>query len=309
MKKIFLLLTMSYFGMLSAQENAFISEEVLITPLVEGTLLIPDSSEATPLVIIIAGSGPTDRNGNQQMAKNNSLKFLAEGLYKENVATFRYDKRIIKIMKSGNIDETKVKFDAFIEDAIEVLLHYKTDKRFSEIYLLGHSQGSLVGMIAAQKGADGFISVAGAGQVIDDVIVAQLSKQAPALKDNARKAFDDLRVNGIATDFSMGLASIFRPSIQPFLLNWMLYDPTIELSKLDIPILIIQGDKDVQVQVSEAELLKQAAPNATYTLIPNMNHVLKEIKGDNLENQKSYNEYNRPVMPELVKSISAFVKK
>ncbi|OAB81557.1 alpha/beta hydrolase [Cochleicola gelatinilyticus] len=309
MKKIFLILLISCFGIVAAQENTFVSEELSITPLVDGTLLLPDTSEAIPLVIIIAGSGPTDRNGNQQMAKNNALKFLAEGLYKEDIASFRYDKRILKIMKSGNIDETKIKFDAFMEDAIAVLNFFKNDKRFSKIHIAGHSQGSLIGMVAAQKGADGFISIAGAGQEIDDVIVDQLGKQAPALQESARKAFDDLRVNGVTTNYSPGLASIFRPAIQPFLANWMQYDPKVEISKLTIPVLIIQGDKDVQVQVSEAELLKQAAPEASYELITNMNHILKEIKGDNLENQKSYNEYNRPVMPEVITAVATFVKK
>jgi len=306
MKNILYILLFFFFGKAIAQTDNFTSEEIKINELIEGTLLLPDT-ERPPLVILIAGSGPTDRNGNQAMQKNNSLKFLAEGLYKENIATFRYDKRILKIMKMGKIDETKIDFDHFVEDARDILNFFKNDNRFGNIILLGHSQGSLVGILAAIDGADGLISLAGAGQAIDDVIVAQLEKQAPGLKDNARQSFDDLRVNGVAQNYSPGLASIFRPSIQPFIFSWMKYDPAKEVAKLDIPVLIINGDKDLQVHVSEAEILHAAKPDSKLKIIENMNHIFKEIKGNDLENQKSYNEYNRPVMPQLIEAIRDFI--
>ena len=307
MKKLLIILAFFYFGANYAQED-FTSKDLKITPLVEGTLLMPETSEKPPLVIIIAGSGPTDRNGNQNMMKNNSLKFLAEALYENGIASFRYDKRIIKIMKMGAIDEKKIKFDDFIDDAITVTDHFKKDDRFANIYIIGHSQGSLVGVIAAQNRADGFISIAGAGQEIDDVIVDQLAKQAPGLVDNARQSFDDLRVNGTAQNYSPGLASIFRPDIQPFIYSWMQYNPQEELSKLNIPVLIINGDKDLQVQVSEAVALHKAKPGATYKIIPSMNHVLKKIEGNDLENGKSYNQYNLPISEELITVITQFIE-
>jgi pimeloyl-ACP methyl ester carboxylesterase len=293
------------FGITFAQKESIKSEEITVTNLIEGTLLIPEVDNP-PLVILIAGSGPTDRDGNQPMQKNNSLRYLAEGLHQKNIATFRFDKRILKIMKMGQIDETKIDFDHFVEDANAVLEYFKNDERFNKIILLGHSQGSLIGMIAAQNGADAYISVAGAGQAIDDVIVDQLEKQAPGLKDNARQSFDDLRVNGVAQNYSPGLSSIFRPAIQPFIFSWMKYDPSEELAKLEVPVLIINGDKDLQVQVSEAELLHNAKPESKLIIIENMNHIFKEIEGDDLENQKSYNEYNRPIIPELIDQISTF---
>ncbi|MCW8980193.1 MAG: alpha/beta hydrolase, partial [Altibacter sp.] len=119
---------------------------------------------------------------------------------------------------------------------------------------------------------------------------------------------DDLRVNGVATNYSPLLASIFRPAIQPFIFDWMQYDPQEEIAKLDIPVLIVNGDKDIQVQVSEAEKLHAAKPDAQLVILPKMNHIFKKIEGDDLENQKSYNEFNRPVMPELIEIVSNFVK-
>lgn len=308
MKNIFLAFIFS-FGIVSAQNQTFTAEDLSITPLIDGTLLVPPTDEKPPLAIIIGGSGPTDRNGNQQMMVNNSLKFLAQGLYKNNIASFRYDKRIVKQMKLNSINEKNIRFDDFIEDAVAILNHFKKDERFSKIYIIGHSQGSLVGMVAAQNGADGFISIAGAGQEIDDVIIDQLGKQAPGLVDNARSSFDDLRANGIAVNYSPGLASIFRKEIQPFVFTWMQYDPKVEIAKLNIPVLIINGDKDIQVQISEAEILQNAKPDAAYEIIPNMNHVFKDIAGNDLENSKSYNMYNLPVIPQLITVVSDFIKK
>lgn len=302
--KILSILAFLTLSFLYSQEN------VTINSLVKGTLLVHDTDESikTPLVIMIGGSGPIDRDGNQAMSKSNSLKYLAEGLLDHGISSFRYDKRLVQIMKMGQIDERTISFDDFILDAKTVLEHFKKDDRFRKIVLIGHSQGSLVGMIAAAEGADGFISLAGAGQEIDDVIVDQLSKQAPGLTDNARKSFDDIRVNGVAQNYSPGLSSIFRPELQPFLYTWMQYDPAEEIAKLDIPVLIVNGEKDLQVNVSEAEILKSAHPNAQLEVIANMNHIMKEIEGGDMDNYKSYNQPELPVMSELINLIASFVE-
>ncbi|MAN58219.1 MAG: alpha/beta hydrolase [Flavobacteriaceae bacterium] len=293
-------------GVLLAQEGNK-TETIRVSPLLEGTLLMPADSPNPPLVILIAGSGPTDRDGNQNMMKNNSLKFLAEGLAERGIASFRYDKRIVKMIKNGQVNEKGIRFDDFIEDAVLVVEKMRVDDRFGKLYVLGHSQGSLVGMIAARNRADGFISIAGAGQEIDDVIVDQLAKQAPGLTENARQSFDDLRVNGVAQNFSPGLASIFRPDIQPFIFSWMQYNPQVEIAKLEIPVLILNGTKDLQVQISEAQALQEAKPDATFVIIEDMNHVFKEISGNDLENSKSYNQPMLPIKKELIEITADFI--
>lgn len=304
---LFLFIICSTFSCFS-QATSAAGKEISVSPFVDGTILVPGTASKPPLAIIIGGSGPTDREGNQQMQRTNSLKYLAEGLYNEGIASFRYDKRIIKQMKDRTINEESIRFDDFITDAISAVNYFKKADAFSKIIVVGHSQGSLVGMIAAQGKADAFVSIAGAGQEIDDVIIDQLGKQAPGLKDNARQAFDDMRANGIAVNYSPGLASIFRPQIQPFMLTWMRFDPKKEIAKLDIPVLIINGDKDLQVQVSEAEKLRKSRPDAQYSIIKNMNHILKEIEGNDMENGKSYNEPNRPVIPEVISTLATFIK-
>ena len=295
-------------GICTSQNTNFNSEDISINTMIDGTLLIPETSKKTPLAIIIQGSGPTDRNGNQTSLKNNSLKFLAEGLYNKNIASFRYDKRLVKLILEGKFKESDANFNDFIADAKAVTNYFINDNRFSEIIIIGHSQGSLVGMIAAKEdGVDKYISLAGAGQEIDDVIIDQLKTQAPNLVESARKSFDDIRVNGVAQNYDPNLATIFRPSLQPFMYSWMQYNPKTEIAKLEIPVLIINGDKDIQVQVSEAEKLKKANPNAELVIIKNMNHIFKEIKGDITENQMSYNKEEIQIMPKLIKTISSFI--
>ncbi len=309
MKNKLILLLIVFCFAANAQDTSFHSQDIEISPLVEGTLLLPDATEAIPLVIFIAGSGPTDRNGNQVLLKNNSLQFLAEALYPQHIATFRYDKRIFKQMKLGTLKEEDIDFDDFIQDATDVLTFFKDDKRFSSIIIAGHSQGSLVGMVAAQQGADGFISLAGAGQEIDDVIIDQLAKQSPHLVPDARKAFDDLRVYGFITQYNQALTSLIRPSIEYFMYSWMQYNPQTELKKLSIPVLIINGDRDFQIQISEAEKLKEAQPKATLVIIPNMNHIFKEVVTDSLlENQQTYSNPDLPVVKLLIEEVSKFVK-
>ncbi|ARV11176.1 alpha/beta hydrolase [Gilvibacter sp. SZ-19] len=290
-----------------AQDVNFESVDLKVTSLVEGTLLRPADQSAVPLVIIIQGSGPTDRDGNQPMVMNNSLKYLAQGLSEAGIASFRYDKRIMPMLRNRTLNEATLSFNDFVDDAKAVLKYFQNSGAFSEIHIAGHSQGSLVGMLAAQEGADGFISLAGAGQSIDEVIIDQLERQAPGLAENAQQAFTDMRTEGKAEQFSPGLASIFRKDIQPFMLSWMQYDPKVEIAKLSCPVLIVNGNKDLQVDVEEAQLLAQAKPDAQFAVVENMNHVLKFIEGSDMENAKSYNEPNKPLSPGFLDIVVDFV--
>jgi len=301
----FLLFSLYGYGQSAVQT----SQNIRITNLVSGTLLKPDTENPVPLVILIGDSGPVDRNGNQPMLKNNSLRFLAEALFKNDIASFRYDKRLVRLIENRMLQEENLSFSDFIDDAIAVFNHFKSADNFSKIYIIGHGQGSLVGMVAAQEGADGFISIAGAGQEIGDVIVDQLAVQAPGLMDDARAAFDDLRTTGQSLNHHSGLASIFRKEIQPFLYTWMQYDPQEELKKLQMPILLITGDKDFQVQVSELHLLASANPNAQTVIIENMNHILKEVDNMGMENQRTYNNPSLPIIPKLIEVIVDFINK
>lgn len=292
-----------------AQTIAFESIDLKVNPLIEGTLLRPTDQSEVPLVIIIQGSGPTDRDGNQPTMQNNSLKMLAESLSQAGIASFRYDKRIMPMLRNGTLNEADLSFNDLVTDAKSTLQYFKVSSSFSGYYIAGHSQGSLIGILAAQDGIDGLISLAGPGQSIDEIVVDQLERQAPALAASAQRAFEDLRTTGKAETYSPGIASLFRPEIQPFMLSWIKFDPTEELAKLNCPVLLINGDKDLQIDPQEAQKLLEAKPDAQLEIITGMNHVLKTIEGGDMENAKSYNEAERPLSEELVPLIIDFVKK
>jgi pimeloyl-ACP methyl ester carboxylesterase len=288
-----------------------IAQDLIISDYVEGTLLSPNSKTST-LAIIIPGSGPTDRDGNQNFMKNNSLKFLAQDLSNKGIATFRYDKRALTMLKKGaNAKEIKkVRFDDFVTDAQKVVSYFNRRKHYNKIYIIGHSQGSLVGMLAATENVDGFISISGPGKPIDQIILEQIGAMgANDLVESAKKTFDIMKTGKVDKNFNPGLANIFNLEVQPFIMNWISYSPTEELAKLNIPILIINGTNDIQVSTGEAELLKKAKEDAKLVLIENMNHVLKTVASkDPQENTKSYNMPLLKNTPELIENIIAFIK-
>lgn len=307
MKRYLILVLVLFFSVSYGQEKTFTEDELSVTKWIDGTLLTPNAYEKPSLAIIIAGSGPTNRNGNQNFLKNNSLKKLAEGLTINGIATFRYDKRIVKQIRQGKVDND-IMFDDFVSDASDVIDYFIEKKTYSYIYIIGHSQGSLVGMLAAKDKADGFISLAGAGNNIGDVLVEQVAQMAPKLGEETQRIVDLLKEGKTTTDYPSELASLFGPDLQDFMINWMKYNPTEIVKSLKMPILIINGTKDLQVSENEAQLLKEANDKATLTIIENMNHVLFEIKGDDLENSKSYNESFRQISPQLIISITGFIK-
>lgn len=289
------------------QEVNFISQDLSVNAHIDGTLLTPNEVEHPILAIIIADSGPTDRNGNQNFQKSNVLKKLAESLTTENIATFRYDKRIVKQIKKGQINPN-ISFDDFIADATSIIQFFKTQNTYSKIVVIGHGQGSLVGLAASKNNVDQFISLAGSGKSIDEVVIDQITQMDSALVKDTKQAFETLKEGKTTKNYPQALSGIFSPDLQPFIMSWMQYNPQELIKDLKIPTLIINGTKDLQVPVSEAQLLKEASSEAELKLIKNMNHVLFIIEGKELENSKSYNESFRSISGELINELITFIK-
>ena len=306
MKNLIFLFSL-FSSLIFSQEQTYSETNVSISKWIDGSLIVPNSG-SDQLAIIIGGSGPTDRDGNQNFLKTYNLKKLAMQLATNNIATFRYDKRIVKQIKTNTIDPN-ILFDDFVSDAIDVVNYFKNKKQFKTIYIIGHSQGSLIGMLASQNDVDGFISLAGAGQSIDAVVLEQVQKTAPMFTEDSKRVFDILRSGNTTTDYPPALASIFDSSIQKFMMSWMKYDPSVVITTLAIPVLLINGTKDLQVDTAEADLLHKANENSELILIEKMNHVLFIIEGDAQENAKSYNDHNGKISDELVKDIVDFIKK
>jgi len=275
---------------------------------IEGTLLSPSSEQQVPVVLFIAGSGPTDRDGNNPMMENNSLKMLARELAASGIASLRFDKRGIGKSASSAVDESALRFEIMINDAEAWIDMLSKDKRFSEIVVLGHSEGSTIGMIASKKNEVGkYISLAGPGARASEKIKEQLSEQAPFLMDQAVPILDSLANGDTVKEVPVMLMSIARPSVQPYIISWFKFDPQVEIAKLDKPILIIQGTTDLQVSVTDAEMLMKANPRAQLEILENMNHVLKEVGDDKTRNIQTYSEPELPLKKGLVKVLLDFI--
>jgi len=294
-------------SLLTIGQQNYISKDIKINDHINGTLLQP-KTPTDNLAIIIPGSGPTDRNGNQQLTRSDALKKLAEALGGKNIATYRYDKKVLTLLEENALKEEKLRFEEFIEDAINTVAFFREKSSYRNIYIVGHSQGSLVGMVAAQQSQiQGFISLVGAGQSIDQTILSQIALQMPGLEKSTKDAFTTLKEKGKVKAYNPALESILRPSVQSFMASWMNYDPTVEIKKLQIPVLIIGGSKDIQSSEKEFKQLQDAKPDAKAVFIDKMNHVLRRIDGNDLENSKSYNEPLRPIMSELIDEIVSFI--
>jgi len=276
---------------------------------IKGSLLIPSVLEKTAVVLIIAGSGPTDRNGNNPMMTNNSLKMLAKELQKNGIASVRYDKRGIGESKNSGLQESDLRFEHYVKDVEQWIKLLKENVRFSDVIVLGHSEGSLIGMIASQKNeVKKFISVAGVGISAGDILRQQLKVQPQFVLNQSLPIIEKLENGEIEENVPQMLYSLFRPSVQPYMISWFKYDPQKEIAKLDKPILIIQGTTDIQVSVSDADKLALANNKSQKQIIEGMNHILKEAKADRQKNIQTYSIPDLPLKKELIEVIVNFIE-
>lgn len=264
---------------------------------IKGRLLLPANATTCPVVLLIAGSGPTDMDGNNPMMKNNSLKFLAEGLAQKGIASLRFDKRGIAGSAAAGKEESKLRFEDYVNDVTGWIDFLAKDKRFTDITVAGHSEGSLIGMLACQSRpkVKSFISIAGAGSPAYEIIEKQVAAQM--MPESIRKEVAQVPAY---------LQALFRPSVQPYLISWYKYNPQTVIASLKMPVLILQGKNDIQVKEEDAMLLKKASPKAELVLIDKMNHVLKDCESTTPQQQMAV--YNNPSLPVNAALMNATVR-
>ncbi|MDP9527330.1 alpha/beta fold hydrolase [Pseudomonas protegens] len=275
-----------------------------------GSLLLPKSEQPVPVVLIISGSGPTDRDGNNpDGGRNDSLKRLAWILAKHNIASVRYDKRGVAASLAATPDERNLTLDAYVADAVAWGKQLKADPRLGQLIVLGHSEGALIASLAAPRlDAAGVISISGTARPVDQVLRQQLSyRLPPALMVRSNELLDSLKAGQVDTDVPPALQVIFRPSVQPYLITLFREDPAAAFARLKMPALIIQGSNDIQVSVDDARVLKAAKPDAQLTLIDGMNHVMRIVPNDLKRQLASYKDPQLPLAAELGRSIISFI--
>lgn len=275
-----------------------------------GTILIPKAGFAGIGVVIVAGSGPTDRNGNQAALPNNSLKMLAEGLARRGIASARYDKRFSGKTRLTGYGEKDIRFGHFTDDAVRWAQHLAKQPGMKQVGFIGHSQGGLVATLAATRLKSGhLVLLAAPGFNIADTLKRQFSKAIPT--EQARKplfaAIDRLQRGQRVPDYRGPAAGFFRPSLQPFLISWMAHDPATQLAAYPGKVLIVQGTRDLQIGRDAAARLKAAKPTAALVTIKGMNHVLKAPGPGRAANVAAYSNPDLPLAPGLIDAVARFL--
>lgn len=272
-----------------------------------GTFLMPAETRAA--AVLIPGSGPTDRDGNQLPAiQAATLRLLAEALAQDGIATVRIDKRGIGASAAAALSENALRFDHMAEDARAWAADLAARTGRDCVWLIGHSEGGLVAQVAAadDPGVCGLILLASAGRPAADVLREQLAALPQPLNDQAMHALSELEV-GRTVESIPGLEALFRPSVQPYLISWFRHDPRDLAAAWDRPLLIVHAGRDIQVGEADADALATAQPNAERLNLEGVNHVLKAAPEDRAGNIAVYADPDAPLADGLADAVAAFI--
>lgn len=293
---------------LSGQSETLVALPAQPAPIL-GTMLTPEG-DTRAAAVIIAGSGPTDRDGNSPLGVSaGSYRLLAEGLAEQGIATVRYDKRGIAASFAAGVAEADVRFTMLVDDARAWAAETARLTGKPCAWLIGHSEGALIALAAAQDNEQvcGVVSLSGAGRSAPVVLREQLQAAlTEPLLGQALYALDELAA-GRMVDNVPGLESLFRPSVQPYIISWFALDPQVLANLYDGPLLIGQGSTDFQTRVADAEALKAAQPDATLVIWEGVNHVLKIAPADRAANAATYGNPNLPLAPGVVDDVAEFI--
>ena len=278
-----------------------------------GTLL--GEAPGRPVVLIVPGSGPTDRDGNNPMGiRAATYRLLAEGLAERGVASVRIDKRGMFGSSAAIPDPNAVTMADYAADIHAWARTLRVRTGAPCVWVLGHSEGGLAALVAAQDTSDlcGLILVAAVGRPLAQV----LREQIAASPDNASilPALDvalALARAGRTIDpatLPPALAPMFPPKLVTYWRSILAYDPAALIASYRGPVLILQGTRDIQVSLADAERLAAADPRAAFVRLTGANHVLKRVGSeDRAANVATYADATLPLAPGVVAPIAAFV--
>jgi pimeloyl-ACP methyl ester carboxylesterase len=273
---------------------------------IDAVLPVPPDVERPPVVLLIAGSGSTDHDGNGPQAKPATLKKLSDQLVARKIATLRYDKRGAGGWKPDYGRPEDFRFPQFVDDATALVNYLRGSRKFSRVVLAGHSEGGLVAILTARRvPVDRLVLLVTAARRQGDLVKAQLEKKLPPDKlEPIVKAIDAIMAGRTVDPPPQGLA--IAPSMQPGIASAFTEDPIPPLKLIDQPILIVGGGRDLQMARLDFAALSAAAPVAKTLWLPDMNHVLVDVT-DDADNLAAYNQPERALDSALVDSVAAFV--
>src|SRR5579863_1425198 len=274
----------------------------------DAVLTTPADVERPPVVLLIAGSGSTDRDGNGPQAKPATLKKLAEQLAERKIATLRYDKRGAGGWKAEFGKPEDFRFKDYVDDAVSLVNYLRTSGKFSRVVVIGHSEGGLVAILSAkQVQIDRLVLLVTAARRQGDLLKAQLERRQipPDILDPILKAIDGIMDGQIVDPPPRGLS--IAPSMQPSLASAFTIDPIDPLKAIEKPTLIVGGGRDLQVARLDFAALSAASPLAKTLWVPEMNHVLVDVTDDS-DNLAAYNQPDRALDATMLDAVATFVQ-
>ena len=284
---------------------------------ISATIDMPGEGSDTA-VLIVAGSGPTDRNGNSGAGLNTySYKMLGEALAESGYAVMRYDKRGIGGSPIPAENIPSLVFEDYIDDA-RACAKFLRAEGFERVIVAGHSEGGLIALqLAAEEACclDGVVLLCAPGYNMAEILNFQLSQQlVPAymgLMVKSTAIINSLKAGRMVAqeDIPAELMSLFHPTVQPFIISNMRYEPTELAAKCRVPMLIVSGGRDIQVSVSNGERLHGANPAAEHRMFENMTHVLKDADTSDrmMQIMSIYTNANLAITEALAPTIVGFI--
>lgn len=265
---------------------------------IRGSLWRPaDAAFPLPVVVLIAGSGPTDRDC------NSALGLRTDALARRGVASVRFDKRGVGA-SGANFAVDAVTLSDFVDDAATVLAQVRADRRFGAVTLVGHSEGGLIAtMVASRARVDGLVLLATAGRSFRTLLREQMARQL----DASQLVELDRVVAAVAGGRDPGavpppLDRLFPPGVRAFLRSILDVEPVPLLRAITAPTTVIQGETDAQVTVADARALAASRRGIRLTLLPETNHVFKREAASTLP-QSSYLDPSLPLAPGFVDAV------
>jgi pimeloyl-ACP methyl ester carboxylesterase len=327
-------------------DSAVVSEEVTFavgSRTVPGTLTRP-ARGPSPAVLLLAGSGPTDRDWNSPLLKgtNGSAKQLAEALAAQGIASLRFDKAFSGKNQSLAIQDLTL--DAYTAEARAALglLRSRPEVDRDRIFIAGHSEGGIHVIRLAQaegRTVRGVILLAAPGRTLETILASQIeagfreSEKLPPAEVEAKMkpikqaladfvAGKDIEVQAVsdAQQIRMIFMALTAKPVAALGRALVSFDPEAEVGKIEVPVLVLQGGKDIQVERVDAErlhaALQQAHRDVTLHVSPNASHVLKlaeqpiaQLRADRAAVQATYSADGVPLDPDVVTTLVAWIRR
>ncbi|TRD12168.1 alpha/beta fold hydrolase [Erythrobacter insulae] len=278
--------------------------------------LVPGDIQNGPAVLIIPGSGPTDRDGNNPLGvRAASYRLLAERLAERGITTLRIDKRGMFASAGATENANDVTIETYVADTHAWSAVLRSETGNDCVWLLGHSEGALIALASVADRSDGICGVilaASPGRPLGAILREQF-KANPAnasILDDAEKAISQLEAGEdiAANELPPVLLPIFGPQIQRFMKSMLAQDPAAMIADYTGPVLILHPQEDIQVALSDAQALQSAQVDAELVILEQVNHVLKQVPpGDRAVNLRSYSDASLPIAPAVTEAITEFV--